>query len=241
VSGSPVANHDQASDILNLSSDAFNFWWLIGYGQQTIGSTILGVKSGLVGDALLGAVTLLCGVQIWRHREPISLFFGLAAQVFGFFTFMGGQHERYLFLFIPLALASIIVARREDWPHLMTLYVASTTLCLLNMVVGVGGGSFVSSQPIPYLTLEPLSEYLSGNFAWLSNTNALMQAATFVYALCVYLALCVPARGNRPRGAQLGREAAEQAPPSRLRDTASCCAPVGCLARRTSFQHCHTE
>jgi len=47
-----------------------------------------------VGDALFGAETLLCGIQIWRRREPIMLAFGLAAQLCGFFLFMGGQHER---------------------------------------------------------------------------------------------------------------------------------------------------
>ena len=81
-------------------------------GQQALGTTFLGLKASLVGDLLFGAVTVAFGAQIWRRREPATLFFGLAVQLFGFFMFMGGQHERYLFLFVPLALAALIVARR---------------------------------------------------------------------------------------------------------------------------------
>ena len=186
-----VRNMQAASynDNLSLSSDAFNFWWLIGYGQQAIGSTFLGVKSGLVGDALFGAVTLLCAIQIWRRREPIMLVFGLAVQLFGFFLFMGGQHERYLFLFIPLALASIVLARREERPHLAALYLLGTALCFLNMVVGVGGGLFGGSEPIPFLALPPLRAWLSANFAWLSATLAAAHVVVFAYAIYVYLAI----------------------------------------------------
>jgi Glycosyltransferase family 87 len=184
------------NDSLSLSSDAFTFWWLIGYGQKAIGSTLLGVKSGLVGDALVGAVTVLCGVQIWRHREPLSLVFGMALQLFAFFMFMGGQHERYLFLFIPLALTGIIIARREDWPRLIVLYVIGTALCLLNMVIGVGGGIFANGQPIPFLTLQSLSEFLSANFAWLSNTIAFLHLATFIYALWVYRMVLLVSRAR---------------------------------------------
>lgn len=186
-----VRNMQSASynDTLSLSSDAFNFWWLIGYGQQPIGSTLLGIKSGLVGDALFGAVTLLCAIQIWRRREPIILVFGLAVQLFGFFLFMGGQHERYLFLFIPLALASLVLAQREERPHLVALYALGTALCLLNMVVGVGGGVFGGGEPIPFLTLPSLRAYLSANFAWLSATLAAMHVLVFAYAVYVYLAI----------------------------------------------------
>ncbi len=193
------------NDNVKLSSDAFNFWWLIGYGQQPIGSTILGAKSGRVGDLLFAAVTLLCGVQIWRHSAPISLFLGLAVQLFGFFMFMGSQHERYLFLFIPLVLASLIVAKQEDWTHLVALYAASTALCLSNMFVGVGGGSFGSDQPIPFVSLEPLSRYLTSNFAWLSTVIALLQLATFAYALGVYLSQRQPRQVAVPPAEQLSR------------------------------------
>jgi len=186
-----VRNMQSASynDNLSLSSDAFNFWWLIGYGQQAIGSTFLGVKSGLVGDALFGAVTLLCAIQIWRRREPGMLVFGLAVQLFGFFLFMGGQHERYLFLFIPLALASIVLARREERPHLAALYLLGTALCFLNMIVGVGGGLFGGGDPIPFLWLPSFRAYLSANFTWLSATIAAMHVVVFAYAVYVYLAI----------------------------------------------------
>ncbi len=186
-----VRNMQSASynDNLSLSSDAFNFWWLIGYGQQAIGSTFLGVKSGLVGDALFGAVTLLCGIQVWRRREPIILVFGLAVQLFGFFQFMGGQHERYLFLFIPLALASLVLARREERPHLAALYALGTALCFLNMVVGVGGGLFGGGEPIPFLASPSLRAWLSANFVWLSTAIAAAHVAVFAYAVYVYLAI----------------------------------------------------
>ena len=101
------------NDNLSLSSDAFNFWWLIGRGKEAIGSTFLGLRSGLIGEALFGAVLVLCGALIWRRRDPAVFALALAVALFGFFMFMGGQHERYLFLFVPLALASVILARRD--------------------------------------------------------------------------------------------------------------------------------
>jgi hypothetical protein len=129
---------------------------------------------------------LLYNGAIWRHREPIYLCLGLAVQAFGFFLFMGGQHERYLFLFIPLALASLIVAQRDTSRHLIALYALGTALCFLNMAVGVS--SFGSSQVIPYLSLQPLSDFLSLNFDALANLIAFLHLATFVYLLWVYLA-----------------------------------------------------
>ena len=212
--GAMASNMRAASynDTLSLSSDAFNFWWLIGYGHQAIGSTLLGIKSGLVGDALFGAVTLLCGVLIWRHREPLALVFGLAVQLFGFFLFVGGQHERYLFLFIPLALASLIITRPEQRPHLVALYALGTALCFLNMIVGVGGGIFGNGEPIPFLTLPSLSAYLSANFSWLSNTLAALHVIAFGYAVYVYVAILsntrapsrsVATQGNTPAGQSL--------------------------------------
>jgi hypothetical protein len=109
--------------------------------------------------------------------------------LFGFFVFMGGQHERYLFLFIPLALASIVLARREERPHLAALYLLGTALCFLNMVVGVGGGLFGGGEPIPFLALPSLRAYLAANFAWLSATLSAAHVVVFAYAIYVYLAI----------------------------------------------------
>ncbi|HEU5368112.1 MAG TPA: glycosyltransferase 87 family protein, partial [Ktedonobacterales bacterium] len=177
------------NDSTRLTSDAFNFWQLIGYGKQSMGSTFLGVKSGTVGAILFSAVTLLCAMQVWRHREPISLSLGLAVQVFGFFFFMGGQHERYLFLFIPLAAASIILAQKGNMSHLIALYVLGTLLCFLNMAIGVGGGfRFTNYQVIPFLTLPALNTYLLTNFNTLATFLACLHLGVFFYALFVYLA-----------------------------------------------------
>ena len=141
------------------------------------------MKASLVGDLLFGAVTVAVGAQIWRRREPVYLFFGLAVQLFGFFLFMGGQHERYLFLFIPLALAALIVAPRgEARAHLATLYVLGTALCFLNMFVGVGGG-IGATDPLPFVTIAPLDTYLSANFTSLSSFLAFVTLATFGYAI----------------------------------------------------------
>jgi hypothetical protein len=175
------------SDSSPLTSDAFNFWWLIGDAHQSIGSTFLGIKSGTVGTLLFVAVTLVCALQIWRHREPFALCLGLAVQAFGFFLFMGGQHERYLFFFIPLALASLILAPSGSRLHLLALYVLGTVLCHLNMLVGVGGGSFGSSQPIPFVSLPSLNTYLSANFDAVGQFLALLHLITFIYLLVVYL------------------------------------------------------
>jgi hypothetical protein len=175
------------NDTLRLSSDAFNFWWLLGYSQLPIGTTVFGITAGQLGDLLFGAVTVLCGVQVWHHREPIYLFFGLSVQIFGFFMFMGGQHERYLFLFIPLMLASLIIARREESQHLINLYIAGTALCFLNMVVGVGGGRFASGQVIPFLNVQPLTNLVSSDFATLAMLLAFLHLGVFLYAAHTYL------------------------------------------------------
>ncbi|HEX6817688.1 MAG TPA: glycosyltransferase 87 family protein [Ktedonobacterales bacterium] len=180
------------NDTIALSSDAFNFWWLIGYAHQPIGGAFLGIKSGLVGDVFFGAVTLLCAVQVWRSREPVVLCFALAVELFGFFLFMGAQHERYLFLFIPLALASVIVAPRVWLPHLVALYLAGTALCLLNMFVGVGGGIAANGTPIPFVTTPGLSAYLTTSFAALSELLAWLHVLVFASAVGVLLALGAP-------------------------------------------------
>jgi Gpi18-like mannosyltransferase len=171
----------------SLSSNAFNFWWLIGYQQQSIGTAIFGaITAGVLGDLLFGAVTVIVCAQIWRHREPIYLFLGMVIQIFGFFMFMGGQHERYLFMFIPLALASIVVAQRNASHHLINLYIAGTALCFLNMVVGVS--SFSSSQVIPFVDLPSLSTFLSAGFSSLGLLIAFLHLGVFIYALRVFLA-----------------------------------------------------
>jgi Gpi18-like mannosyltransferase len=175
------------NDNLILSSDAFNFWWLIGRGKEAIGSTFLGVRSGLIGDALFGAVLLLCGALIWRRRDSAVFALALAVALFGFFMFMGGQHERYLFLFIPLALASVILARRDQMVELIALYLAGTALCFLNMLVGVGGGYFAGGQIIPFVSLPTLSAYIAANFTPLGVTLAFLHLIAFLYALSVML------------------------------------------------------
>ncbi len=170
-----------------LTSDAFNFWWLIGYAHQTIGSAFLGIQSGTFGAGLFVAVTLVSGIQIWRHREPLALALGLAVQAFGFFLFMGGQHERYLFFFIPLALACVILAPRRGRPHLVALYLLGTLLCFLNMLVGVSGGGFGGSQPIPFVSLPSLSAYLSTNLDSIGQFLALLHLIAFIYLLVISL------------------------------------------------------
>ncbi len=196
------------NDSSSLTSDAFNFWWLIGDSQQTIGSTFLGIKSGIVGDVLFGAVTVLCGAQIWRRKEPITLFFGLAVQLFGFFMFMGGQHERYLFLFVPLMLASLILSARVGEEHLAALYVLGTALCFLNMIVGVGGGTFANSQVLPFVNVTVLSDLIATGFTAWALLIALAAFATFIYALNVfvtdkYLLLPQSDRGEEGAGSEL--------------------------------------
>jgi Gpi18-like mannosyltransferase len=175
------------NDNLSLSSDAFNFWWLVGRGKEAIGSTLFGVRSGLIGDALFGVVFLLCGALIWRRRDPVVFALSLAVALFGFFMFMGAQHERYLFLFIPLALASVILARRDQMVELIALYLVGTALCFLNMLVGVGGGYFAGGQIIPFFSLPALSAYIAANFTPLSETLAFLHLIAFLYALSVLL------------------------------------------------------
>jgi hypothetical protein len=175
------------NDNLSVSSYAFNFWWLIGRGQDAMGSTLVGVRIGLLGDALFGVALLLCGALIWRRRDPAVFALALAVAYFGFFMFMGGQHERYLFLFIPLALASVILARREQMVELIALYLAGTALCFLNMLVGVGGSGYAGGAIIPFLSLPALSATISANFTPLSVTLAFLHLIAFLYALSALL------------------------------------------------------
>ena len=189
-----------------LTSDAFNFWWLIGYSQETISSTFLGISSGIVGDLLFGAVTVVCGYQIWRRREPIVFLFALAVQIFSFFMFMGGQHERYLFLYVPLMLACLIVSDHVGEKHLVALYMLGTALCFLNMLVGVGGGLYASRQVLPFLNVTVLSDIISTGFTSWAFLIALAAFATFVYAVNVFVSdksMPVPKSDGQLEGAAL--------------------------------------
>jgi 4-amino-4-deoxy-L-arabinose transferase-like glycosyltransferase len=194
------------NDNLSLSSDAFNFWWLIGRGKEPIGSLLFGMRSGLVGETLFGAVLLLCGALIWRRRDPATFALSLAVALFGFFMFMGGQHERYLFLFIPLALASVILARRDQLAELIALYLAGTALCFLNMLVGVGGGVFAGGQIVPFVSLPSLSAYIAANFTPLSETLAFLHLIAFLYALTVMLGQWVEPPAQSARREQMARD-----------------------------------
>ncbi|MDE3228478.1 MAG: DUF2029 domain-containing protein, partial [Chloroflexota bacterium] len=175
------------SPILNTSLDAFNFWWFIGYGYHPLGGAFLGLPTVRVGEALFAILTLIIGIQIWRHPEPAYLFFGLALEMFSFFMVMGAQRQHYLFLFIPLALASLICSERGQSGRLVMIYVSVTALCLLNMVTGVGVRLAGVSQMIPYLTYQPLTAFVVGNFWALSWGLAAYHVATFAYAKWVFL------------------------------------------------------
>jgi hypothetical protein len=175
------------NDNFAITQDAFNFWWLIGLHTRSMGSALLGVKIGVIADALFGVVTLIVGIQIWRHRHPAYLCFGLAMEAFGFFMFMGDQLERYLFLFIPLTLATLIVSERKSSDRLVALYCAGTALCLLNMLVSIGATLAGVSPMIPYVTFQPLSDFIVTYSADLSFAIAAYVVATFAYAMHAYL------------------------------------------------------
>jgi Gpi18-like mannosyltransferase len=170
-----------------LTSDAFNFWWLVGYSQESLDSTFMGINSGIVGDVLFAGVTLVCGYQTWRRREPTVLCFALAVQVFGFFMFMGGQHERYLFLFIPLMLACLIVSEHVGEEHLAALYILGTALSFLNMLVGVGGGLYASDQVLPFFSGSVLGDIVSAGFTSWALIIALAALVTFIYAVDMFV------------------------------------------------------
>ncbi len=103
-----------------------------------------------------------------------------------------GHIKHFLFsregaLFIPLIFASLILAQPQHRPHLIALCILGTLLCLLNMLIGVGGGSFANSQAIPFLSLPALNSYLSANFDTLERWLALLHLGTFIYVLVLYL------------------------------------------------------
>lgn len=195
------------SDNFVVTQDAFNFWWLTGLHAHRLGSTLLGVKIAFVADALFGVVMLVIGVQMWRREHPAYLCFGLALEVFGFFMFMGGQLERYLFLFIPLMLATLIVSERKSSDRLMALYVAGTALCLLNMLVSIGAALAGVSPMIPYVTSQSLSAFIVTYFGDISFAIAAYLLATFAYAMHTYLAGRFAPLTASPRGQPSAQEA----------------------------------
>lgn len=175
------------NDGFPISRDAFNFWWLTYLNARSMGSLLLGVKIGLIADALFGVVTLVNGINIWRHKHPAYLCFGLALQAFGLFMFMGGQLERYLIPFIPLTLVTLIVSERRSSDRLLTFYIAGTALCLLNMMATTGAYLAGVSPMIPYVTIQPLSDFVFRYFGQLSVAIAGYIVATFAYAMHMYL------------------------------------------------------
>lgn len=175
------------NDHFAISQDAFNFWWLTNLHARSMGSLLLGIRIGFVADALFGVVTLIIALQIWRHREPAYLSFSLAMEAFGFFVFMGGQLERYLFPFIPLMLATLIVSQRKSSDHLLVLYVAGTAYCLLNMLVSIGAVLANVSPIVPYVNLPPLTIFLRSYFGQLGFAIAAYVVVTFGHAMWIYL------------------------------------------------------
>jgi len=176
------------NDHFAISQDAFNLWWLTGLHTHSMGSLVLGVRMGLLANALFLVVTLIIALQIWRRREPAYLCFGLAMEAFGFFMFMGGQLERYLFPLIPLMLATLIVSQHKGADRLLILYVTGTALCALNMVISIGTVLAGVSPIIPYVSLPSLTDFLLAFFGLLGFAIAAYMTATFSYALWIYLA-----------------------------------------------------
>lgn len=175
------------NDLIYVNQGAFNFWWVTGLASVPMGSSLLGVKVGLIGDALFGVTALVIGRQIWRHSEPAYLFFGLALVGYGFFMFMGGQHERYLFPSLPLLLATLIVSKRTLSNHIQALYVAGTVLCLLNMLVTVAAYLEGDSPMLPYATLQSVVDFITTNFGSLTFAIAAYIVVTFALAMLVFL------------------------------------------------------
>jgi hypothetical protein len=175
------------NDNFPITLDAFNFWWVTGLHAHSMGSTLLGIRIGLIADTLFGVVTLVNGMLIWRHREPAYLCFGLAMETFGFFMFMGGQLERYLFPFIPLMLATLIVSSRKAPGRLQLIYIAGSGLCALNMIASIGSALKGVSPVFPYVYWPPLSDFIASGYSRISFSLAAYLVAAFAYAMWVYL------------------------------------------------------
>lgn len=175
------------NNTFTITRDAFNFWWLIGFYNQSMGSSLLGVKFAFVADALFGAVTLVIGWVIWRHREPAYLCLGLAIEASGFFMFMSGQLERYLFPFIPLMLAALIFSERKASNRLLILYVSGTVLCTLNMMATIGAFLAGVSPMIPYMTFQSLNDFTFNYFAKFAFAISAYLVSAFAYAMYIYL------------------------------------------------------
>jgi hypothetical protein len=104
-------------------------------------------------------------------------------------------------------LATLIVSKRKGSDRLLVLYVTGTTLCALNMLISIGANLANVSPIFPYISSQPLSDFLASYFGFLGFAVAAYLMATFAYALWIYLAgrfmpLTVEAPSDSKQGAR---------------------------------------
>jgi hypothetical protein len=101
---------------INLSANAFNFWWLVsrftGIAADNQPVVFGVITSRHLGFVLLGSYTLIIVLSIWKGSAERREFVWAAALYFGTFNFLTQMHERYLVSGIILAVIGIIQDRR---------------------------------------------------------------------------------------------------------------------------------
>ena len=120
------------------SESGYNLWWLLSIPFRSAKAPYLGPLSPeVIGLALFAVVYLIAVYAVWRTRSAGVLFFAAAVVTLGFFTFTVQQHERYLYLALPLFLisaTSMSFRRGAVWMYGVTSAFLFLNLLLVLMV-----------------------------------------------------------------------------------------------------------
>lgn len=120
-----------------LSVGALNFWQLIAWinwgalhGKFLDSVPVfLSVTPRLLGLGMVGAVSVVLMVSLWRRPDGDRVYLAAALQVFGFFFFATEMHERYFFP--ALALLAVALGRRLP----TMLYIALSVTYFVNLYI----------------------------------------------------------------------------------------------------------
>lgn len=154
----------------HASLNAYNLYALFGANWKPLETSVLGVPLSLWGYAALASAVVFAGWLWFRGKlESAAKTFGVGAVLLaGIFLVSIKMHERYLFPFIPLALAAFAFIRDR---RLFALVGAFSIVHFLNVgyvlagTLGPNGGPPADSGFVRWVSLAHLAL-----FAWLVKT-----------------------------------------------------------------------
>lgn len=118
-----------------LSASAWNLWWFRDVAAHSspdsaVTAAVPFVTYRAVGVALTAMSGALATLFVWRLPTLRSALVAAAYLAFAFYILPVSTHERYLYPFLALLLAVVVMERRWLW-----LYVPASTTLFLNMAV----------------------------------------------------------------------------------------------------------